>query len=313
VLEFEKPTITKEIGEDGKYGKFTLQPLQRNYGITIGNAMRRILLESIPGAAVTSVKIDGILHEFSTIPGVREDVTEIILNLKNLALKIHGDSDEEKVAIIDCQGPCEVTASDIVCDADLEIFNPDLHIATLEDNASIYMEITVAKGRGYVSAEENKTESMPIAVIPVDSIFTPVRKVNFTPRPYKVGQGDILELEVWTDGSVSPEEAVAIAAKIMQEHLKLFMELDDASEGIEIMIEKEESQKEKALEMTIEDLEFTQRPLNCLKRAGIFTVEELTHKSEEEMMKVRNFGKKSLDEVKEKLEELGLSLKSDDE
>lgn len=313
MLEFEKPTITKEIGEDGKYGKFTLQPLQRNYGITIGNAMRRILLESIPGAAVTSVKIDGILHEFSTIPGVREDVTEIILNLKNLALKIHGDSDEEKVAIIDCQGPCEVTASDIVCDADLEIFNPDLHIATLEDNASIYMEITVAKGRGYVSAEENKTESMPIAVIPVDSIFTPVRKVNFTPRPYKVGQGDILELEVWTDGSVSPEEAVAIAAKIMQEHLKLFMELDDASEGIEIMIEKEESQKEKALEMTIEDLEFTQRPLNCLKRAGIFTVEELTHKSEEEMMKVRNFGKKSLDEVKEKLEELGLSLKSDDE
>jgi DNA-directed RNA polymerase subunit alpha len=313
VIEFEKPTITKEIGEDGKYGKFTLQPLQRGYATTIGNAMRRILLESIPGAAVTSVKIDGILHEFSTIPGVREDVTEIILNLKNLALKIHGDSDDEKMVSIDCTGPCEVTAADIVCDADLEIFNPDLHIATLEDNAKLYIDITVAKGRGYVSAEENKSEDSPIALIPVDSIFTPIRRVNYTPKPYKVNKGDILELEVWTDGSVSPEEGVAIAAKIMREHLNLFMELDDASEGMEIMIEKEESQKEKALEMTIEELEFTQRPLNCLKRAGIFTVEELTQKSEEEMMKVRNFGKKSLDEVKDKLEELGLSLKSSDE
>ena len=313
MIEFEKPTISKEIGEDGRYGKFIIQPLQRGYGTTLGNAMRRILLSSLPGAAVTSVKIEGILHEFSTIPGVREDVTEIILNLKNLALKLNGDGQEENIAVIDATGPCEVTAADITCNQDLEIFNPDLHIATLEENATLYMEITVAKGRGYVSAEDNKSDSMPIAVIPVDSIFTPVRKVNYTIKPYKVGQGDILELEIWTDGSVSPEEGVSVGAKIMHEHLNLFLALDDAADDMEIMVEKEESQKEKALEMTIEELEFTQRPLNCLKRAGINTVEELTQKSEEEMMKVRNFGKKSLDEVKDKLEELGLSMKSSDE
>lgn len=310
MIEFEKPTISKEVSEDGKYGKFTVQPLQRGYGTTLGNAMRRILLSSLPGAAVTSVKIDGVLHEFSTIEGVREDVTEIILNLKNLALRLHSEDEDETAAVIDAEGPCEVTAKDIVCGSDLEIFNPDLHIATLEENAKLYMDITIAKGRGYVSADENKTESMPITVIPVDSIFTPVRKVNYTVKPYKVGQGDILELEIWTDGSVSPEEGVSIGAKIMQEHLSLFMALDDAANGLEFMVEKEESQKEKALEMTIEELEFTQRPLNCLKRAGINTVEELIKQSPEDMMKVRNFGKKSLDEVKEKLAELGLSMKS---
>ena len=272
--------------------------------------MRRILLSSLPGAAVTSVKIDGVLHEFSTIEGVREDVTEIILNLKNLALRLHSDEEDETAAVIDAVGPCEVTAKDIVCGSDLEIFNPDLHIATLEEGAKLYMDITIAKGRGYVSADENKNDSMPITVIPVDSIFTPVRKVNYTIKPYKVGQGDILELEIWTDGSVSPEEGVSIGAKIMQEHLSLFMALDDAANDLEFMVEKEESQKEKALEMTIEELEFTQRPLNCLKRAGINTVEELIKQSPEDMMKVRNFGKKSLDEVKEKLAELGLSMKS---
>jgi len=310
VIEFEKPTISKEVSEDGKYGKFTVQPLQRGYGTTLGNAMRRILLSSLPGAAVTSVKIDGVLHEFSTIEGVREDVTEIILNLKNLALRLHSDEEDETAAVIDAVGPCEVTAKDIVCGSDLEIFNPDLHIATLEEGAKLYMDITIAKGRGYVSADENKNDSMPITVIPVDSIFTPVRKVNYTIKPYKVGQGDILELEIWTDGSVSPEEGVSIGAKIMQEHLSLFMALDDAANDLEFMVEKEESQKEKALEMTIEELEFTQRPLNCLKRAGINTVEELIKQSPEDMMKVRNFGKKSLDEVKEKLAELGLSMKS---
>ena len=310
MIEFEKPTISKEVSEDGKYGKFIVQPLQRGYGTTLGNAMRRILLSSLPGAAVTSVKIDGVLHEFSTIEGVREDVTEIILNLKNLALRLHSDEEDETAAVIDAVGPCDVTAKDIVCGSDLEIFNPDLHIATLEEGAKLYMDITIAKGRGYVSADENKNDSMPITVIPVDSIFTPVRKVNYTIKPYKVGQGDILELEIWTDGSVSPEEGVSIGAKIMQEHLSLFMALDDAANDLEFMVEKEESQKEKALEMTIEELEFTQRPLNCLKRAGINTVEELIKQSPEDMMKVRNFGKKSLDEVKEKLAELGLSMKS---
>ena len=310
MIEFEKPTISKEISDDGKYGKFTVQPLQRGYGTTLGNAMRRILLSSLPGAAVTSVKIEGVLHEFSTIEGVREDVTEIILNLKNLALRLHSEDEDETAAVIDAEGPCEVTAKDIICGSDLEIFNPELHIATLEEGAKLYMDITIAKGRGYVSADENKNDSMPITVIPVDSIFTPVRKVNYTIKPYKVGQGDILELEIWTDGSVTPEEGVSIAAKIMQEHLSLFMSLDDTANGLEFMVEKEESQKEKALEMTIEELEFTQRPLNCLKRAGINTVEELIQQSPEDMMKVRNFGKKSLDEVKEKLAELGLSMKS---
>jgi DNA-directed RNA polymerase subunit alpha len=314
VIEIEKPTITKNISEDGEYGKFVVEPLERGYGTTLGNCMRRILLSSLPGAAVTSVKIDGILHEFSTIPGVKEDVTEIILNLKQLAVKLSGD--DTKRVIINAVGPKEVTAADIIGDSEMEIFNPDLHIATLEDKATLVMEINLARGRGYVPSEQNKTENTPISVIPVDSIYTPVRKVNFTVENTRVGQVtdyDKLILEIWTDGSITPEEGVSIGAKIMQEHLNLFIQLDDSTDGLEIMIEKEEDQKEKALEMTIEELELSVRSFNCLKRASINTVEELTDRTEDDMMKVRNLGKKSLDEVKNKLEELGLSLKPSDE
>jgi DNA-directed RNA polymerase subunit alpha len=272
------------------------------------------LLSSLPGAAVTSVKIDGILHEFSTIPGVKEDVTEIILNLKKLALRLNGEN--TKRVIINAVGPKEVTAADIISDSGLEIFNPDLHIATLEENATLVMEINVARGRGYQPAEQNKTDNMPIAMIPVDSIFTPVIKVNFAVENTRVGHVtdyDKLVLEVWTDGSVPPQEGVSIGAKIMQEHLKLFIDLTESMDNVEIMVEKEEDQKEKALEMTIEELELSVRSFNCLKRAGINTVEELTHRTEEDMMKVRNLGKKSLDEVKNKLEELGLGLKPSDD
>ncbi|MCI7327709.1 DNA-directed RNA polymerase subunit alpha [Hornefia butyriciproducens] len=314
MIEIEKPTISKEISEDGTYGKFVVEPLERGYGTTLGNCMRRILLSSLPGAAVTSVKIDGILHEFSTIPGVKEDVTEIILNLKKLAVKLTGD--ETKRVIINAVGPKEVTAADIIGDTEMEIFNPDLHIATLEEDAALVMEINLARGRGYVPAEMNKTENTPISVIPVDSIYTPVRRVNYTVENTRVGQVtdyDRLVLEIWTDGSITPEEGVSIGAKIMQEHLNLFIQLDDTADSLEIMIEKEEDQKEKALEMTIEELELSVRSFNCLKRASINTVEELTERTEEDMMKVRNLGKKSLDEVKNKLEELGLSLKPSDE
>ena len=291
-----------------------MEPLERGYGTTLGNALRRILLSSLPGAAVTSVKIDGILHEFSTIPGVKEDVTEIILNLKKLAVRLEGES--TKRAIINAVGPKDVTAADIICDSDMEIFNPDLHIATLEENATLVMEINFARGRGYVPAEQNKNESTPISVIPVDSIYTPVTKVNFTVENTRVGQVtdyDRLVLEIWTDGSITPEEGVSIGAKIMQEHLNLFIQLTDTTDAMEIMVEKEEDQKEKALEMTIEELEFSVRSFNCLKRAAINTVEELTQKTEDDMMKVRNLGKKSLDEVKAKLDELGLSLKPSDD
>ncbi len=314
MIEIEKPTISKTVSEDGTYGKFVVEPLERGYGITLGNSMRRILLSSLPGAAVTSIKIDGILHEFSTIPGVKEDVTEIILNLKKLALRLSGD--DSKRVIINAVGPKEVTAADIIGDSELEIFNPELHIATLEENATLVMEINLARGRGYVSAEQNKDESTPISVIPVDSIFTPVRRVNYTVENTRVGQVtdfDRLILEIWTDGSISPEEGVSIGAKIMQEHLNLFVKLDDAADDLEIMVEKEEDQKEKALEMTIEELELSVRSFNCLKRASINTVEELTARTEEEMMKVRNLGKKSLDEVKAKLAELGLSLRPSEE
>ena len=314
MIEIEKPTINKFIDEDGNYGKFVVEPLERGYGTTLGNALRRILLSSLPGAAVTSVKIDGVLHEFSTIPGVKEDVTEIILNLKKLAVRLNGDS--TKRVIINAVGPKEVTAADIIGDAEMEIFNPELHIATLEENATLVMEINLARGRGYVPAEANKTESTPISVIPVDSIYTPVRKVNFTVENTRVGQVtdyDRLVLEIWTDGSITQEEGVSIGGKIMQEHLNLFIQLTDATDAMEIMVEKEEDQKEKALEMTIEELELSVRSFNCLKRAAINTVEELTQKSEEDMMKVRNLGKKSLDEVKAKLEELGLGLKPSDE
>ena len=314
MIEIEKPTINKFIDQDGCYGKFVVEPLERGYGTTLGNALRRILLSSLPGAAVTSVKIDGILHEFSTIPGVKEDVTEIILNLKKLAVRLEGES--TKRAIINAVGPKDVTAADIICDSDMEIFNPDLHIATLEENATLVMEINFARGRGYVPAEQNKNESTPISVIPVDSIYTPVTKVNFTVENTRVGQVtdyDRLVLEIWTDGSITPEEGVSIGAKITQEHLNLFIQLTDTTDAMEIMVEKEEDQKEKALEMTIEELELSVRSFNCLKRAAINTVEELTQKTEDDMMKVRNLGKKSLDEVKAKLDELGLSLKPSDD
>ena len=314
MIEIEKPTINKFIDEDGHYGRFVVEPLERGYGTTLGNCLRRILLSSLPGAAVTSIKIDGILHEFSTIPGVKEDVTEIILNLKKLAIRLNGDS--TKRAIINAVGPKEVTAADIMGDSELEIFNPDLHIATLEEGATLVMELNLARGRGYVPAEQNKTEATPISVIPVDSIYTPVRKVNYTVENTRVGQVtdyDRLVLEIWTDGSISPDEGVSIGAKIMQEHLNLFIQLTDATASMDIMVEKEEDQKEKALEMTIEELELSVRSFNCLKRAAINTVEELTQKSEEDMMKVRNLGKKSLDEVKAKLEELGLGLRPSDD
>ena len=314
MIEIVKPTITKEIDENGHYGKFVVEPLERGYGTTLGNCMRRILLSSLPGAAITSVKIDGILHEFSTIPGVKEDVTEIILNLKRLAVRINGD--ENKRAIINAVGPKEVTAADIIVDAETEIFNPDLHIATLADNATLVMEMNLTSGRGYVPAEQNKKENTPIAEIPVDSIFTPVKKVNFTVDNTRVGQVtdfDKLTLELWTDGSITPEEGVSIGAKIMQEHLNLFIGLGSDVDEMEFMIEKDEDRKVQALEMTIEDLELSVRSFNCLKRASINTVEELTQRSEEDMMKVRNLGMKSLVEVKNKLAELGLSLKPNDD
>mgnify|MGYP000547577872 FL=1 len=316
MIEIEKPTIECITSdEDINYGKFIVEPLERGYGTTLGNSLRRILLSSLPGAAVTSVKIDEIYHEFSTIPGVKEDVTEIILNLKKLSVKLQGMEDTKRV-IINAVGPKEVTAADIIADSDLEIFNQDLHIATLEENATLIMEITISKGRGYDPAEQNKSEGTPIAVIPVDSIYTPVRKVNYTIENTRVGQVtdfDKLILEIWTDGSISPKEGISIGAKIMQAHLNLFIQLTDSTDGLEIMVEKEEDQKEKALEMTIEELELSVRSFNCLKRAAINTVEELTQKSEDDMMKVRNLGKKSLDEVKEKLAELGLGLRETDD
>jgi DNA-directed RNA polymerase subunit alpha len=315
VIEIERPTIKIESQEtDTKYGKFIVEPLERGYGTTLGNSLRRILLSSLPGSAVTSVKIQGIMHEFSTIPGVKEDVTEIILNLKRLAVRV--ESEDEKTVIIDVKGPMEVTAGDIRENAEVEIVNKDLHIATIEDGATLYMEINLAGGRGYVTADQNKTESTPIGVIPVDSIYTPVSKVNFNVENTRVGQVtdyDKLTLEIWTDGSVTPAESIAIGAKIMKEHLDLFIGLYDSAEGIDIMVEKEESQKEKALEMPIEELELSVRSFNCLKRAGINTVEELTRKSEEDMMQVRNLGKKSLEEVKDKLADLDLHLKDSEE
>ena len=315
MIEIEKPTIECIYSEDPNYGKFVVEPLERGYGTTLGNSLRRILLSSLPGVAVTSVKIDGILHEFSTIPGVKEDVTEIILNLKKLSVKLNNGENAKKV-LINAIGPKEVTAADILGDSDVEVINPDLHIATLEENATLIMEINLARGRGYVPAEMNKDENAPISVIATDSIYTPVNKVNFTVENTRVGQVtdyDKLVLEIWTDGSIAPSEGVSIGAKIMQEHLNLFVELTDSADGMEIMVEKEEDQKAKALDMTIEELELSVRSFNCLKRAAIDTVEELTKRSEEDMMKVRNLGKKSLDEVKHKLEELGLSLKQSDE
>ena len=315
MIEIEKPTIECVYSnDDPNYGKFVVEPLERGYGTTLGNSLRRILLSSLPGVAVTSVKIDGILHEFSTIPGVKEDVTEIILNLKKLAVRLTGEN--EKRVVINEVGPKEVTAADIIKDSDIEIFNPELHIATLDEDTTLVMEINLARGRGYVPAEMNKDENTLISMIPTDSIFTPVRKCNFTVENARVGQVtdyDKLILEIWTDGSITPSEGVSIGAKIMQEHLKLFVDLNDSAEGMDILVEKPGNPATQALEMTIEELELSVRSFNCLKRAAINTVEELTMKSEEDMMKVRNLGKKSLDEVKHKLEELGLSLRDSDE
>jgi len=310
MIEIEKPKIEcVEMTPDNSYGRFTVEPLERGYGTTLGNSLRRILLSSLPGAAVTSVKIDGVLHEFSTINGVVEDVTEIILNVKGIAIKLHTEG--PKTLYIEKNGEGEITAGDIKEDPDVEILNPELHIATLADNAKFYMELNITKGRGYVLADKNKNNANPIGVIPVDSLYTPVRKVNFVVENTRVGQVtdyDKLTIDVWANGSITPYEALSLGAKIMSEHLKLFIDLSDNARNTEIMVEKEETKKEKVLEMTIEELDLSVRSYNCLKRAAINTVEDLIARTEEDMMKVRNLGRKSLEEVVQKLEALGLSL-----
>lgn len=315
MIEIEKPKIEcVEISEDGSYGKFVIEPLERGYGTTLGNSLRRILLSSLPGVAVNSIKIDGVLHEFSTVPGIVEDVTEIILNIKSLSLKLH--SEGQKIVYIDADGDGPVTAADIKADSDVEILNPDLHIATLNGESRFYMEMVLSKGRGYVPAEKNKQPGQPIGIIPVDSIYTPVRKVNYTVENTRVGQVtdyDKLTLEVWTNASIKPDEAISLGAKILSEHLNLFIDLSDQAKHTEIMVEKEETKKEKVLEMTIEELDLSVRSYNCLKRAGINTVEDLTNRTEEDMMKVRNLGRKSLEEVLQKLHALGLSLAPSEE
>ena len=319
MFEFEKPRIEiAEMAPDGTYGKFVVEPLERGYGTTLGNSLRRILLSSLPGAAVSNVKIDGVLHEFSVIPGVKEDVTEIILNLKGLAIKNTSESNEPKIAYIDMEGEGEVKGSDIKADGDIEIMNPDHHIATLSGGAGskLYMEITINKGRGYIGADKNKKDDQPIGMLPVDSIFTPVTRVNFLVENTRVGQitdYDKLSLEVWTNGTIAPDDAVSYGAKILNEHLNLFIDLSDNAKDTSIMVEKEEGKKEKVLEMSIEELDLSVRSYNCLKRAGINTVEDLANKTEEEMMKVRNLGRKSLEEVLNKMTELGLALKPGDE
>lgn len=315
MLEIEKPKIEcVELNEDGSYGKFVVEPLERGYGITLGNALRRILLSSLPGVAANSIKIDNVLHEFSTVQGVKEDVTQLILNIKLLALKMSGDG--PRTVYIDAKGPGEVTAADIKTDGDIEIINSDLHIATLDDDGKLYMEINVDRGRGYVSQNRNKREDLPISSIAVDSIYTPVKRVNFTVDSTRVGQitdYDKLSIEIWTNGTIRPDEAISLSSKILIEHFKLFMTLTDHANNVEIMVEKEEDKKEKVLEMTIEELDLSVRSYNCLKRAGINTVQELTERSMEDMMKVRNLGKKSLEEVEQKLKALGLNLKSSEE
>ncbi|PRR80517.1 DNA-directed RNA polymerase subunit alpha [Clostridium liquoris] len=315
MLEIEKPKIEcAEMAEDGSYGKFVVEPLERGYGITLGNALRRILLSSLPGVAVNSIKIENVLHEFSTVKGVKEDVTELILNIKSLALKMSGEG--PKTIYIDAKGPGEVTAGDIKTDGDVEVISKDLHIATLDEDGRLYMELVVNRGRGYVSQNRNKVEGLPIGTIPVDSIYTPVKRVNFTVENTRVGQitdYDKLTLEVWTNGTIMPDEAVSLSAKILIEHFKLFMTLTDHANNVEIMVEKEEDKKEKVLEMTIEELDLSVRSYNCLKRAGINTVQELTERTMDDMMKVRNLGKKSLEEVEQKLAALGLSLKQSEE
>lgn len=317
MIEIEKPRIeTEELTEDGKHGRFVVEPLERGFGNTLGNSLRRVLLSSLEGCAVTSIKIDGVLHEFSTILGVKEDVTEIVLNMKSVVAKLYETS--PKVVEISAQGPCVVTAGDIKCDSEVEILNPEQHIATLGEDAKLNMEITIDKGRGYIPAERNKLISgnNVIGVLPIDSIYTPVLKVNYTVDNTRVGQitdYDKLTLDVWTNGVINAQEAVSLAAKVLTEHLNLFVNLSDKASSAEVMVEKDDKGKEKILEMTIEDLDLSVRSFNCLKRAGINTVEDLINKSEEDMMKVRNLGRKSLEEVIQKLNSLGFSLQKEDE
>ncbi len=316
MLEIEKPRIeTLDLSEDGKYGKFRMTHLERGYAITLGNSMRRVLLSTLPGVAVTNIKIDGVVHEFTTVKGVKEDVTEIVLNIKGLIAKLY--SDGPKTVYIEAEGPCDITAADIKADSEVEILNPDLHIATLDVDGKLNMELTLGKGRGYVPAIQNKSETTVIGVIPVDSIFTPVLKANFTVEDIRQGSEinmNALTLEVWTDGSIMANEAVSMAAKILVEHFELFLDLSDvAKDGESFMAEKGTSDKEKVLDMTIEELDLSVRSFNCLKRAGINTVEDLINKSEEDMMKVRNLGRKSLEEVIAKLDSFGFTLKKDEE
>ena len=319
MFDFERPNIeVAEISDDGKYGRFVVEPLERGYGITLGNSLRRIMLSSLPGAAVSRVKIEGVLHEFSSIPGVKEDVTEIIMNLKSLAIKNMSSTNEPKTAYIEFEGEGVVRASDIQCDQDIVIVNSDQVIATLSGGkeSKLYMDLTITQGRGYVSAEKNKSEDLPIGVIAVDSIYTPVERVNMTVENTRVGQVtdyDKLTLDVYTNGTLAPDEAVSLAAKVLSEHLGLFIDLSENAKTAEVMVEKEDDEKEKVLEMSIDELELSVRSYNCLKRAGINTVEELTNKTSDDMMKVRNLGRKSLEEVLAKLKELGLELNNAEE
>ena len=310
MIEIEKPRIdTVELTSDGKYGKFVMEPLERGYATTLGNSMRRVLLSILPGVAVTSVKIDGVVHEFSTIPGVKEDVTEIILNIKGLIAKLHADT--AKKIYIEAEGPCVVTAASIKADSEVEILNPDMYIATLDAGAKLNMEMTLDKGRGYVPADQNRPAQNVIGVIPVDSIYTPVLKANFTVDNTRVGN---VTLEVWTDGSIKANEAISMSAKVLIEHFELFLDLTEGvCETESIMAEKTDNEKEKVLDLTIDELDLSVRSFNCLKRAGINTVEDLIGRSEEDMMKVRNLGRKSLEEVIAKLNSFGFTLKKDDE
>ena len=316
MIEIEKPRIdTAQITADGKYGKFVMEPLERGYATTLGNSMRRVLLSILPGVAVTGIKIDGVVHEFSTIPGVKEDVTEIILNIKGIIAKLH--SDDVKKVYIEAEGPCVVTADSIKADSEVEILNPEMYIATLDEGAKLNMELTIDKGRGYVPADQNKPAQTVVGFIPVDSIYTPVLKANFSVDNTRVGNvtdKGKLTLEVWTDGSIRANEAVSMSAKVLMEHLEIFLDLTEgASEADSIMAEKNNNEKEKVFDLTIDELDLSVRSFNCLKRAGINTVEDLINKSEEDMMKVRNLGRKSLEEVIAKLNSFGFTLKKDDE
>jgi DNA-directed RNA polymerase subunit alpha len=318
VFDFERPNIEViEISEDKKYGRFIVEPLERGYGITLGNSLRRIMLSSLPGAAVSQVKIEGVLHEFSSIDGVKEDVTEIIMNIKDIAVRNNSDTNEPKTAYIEFEGEGVVKASDIQADQDIEILNPELCIATLSGkNTKLFIELTISKGRGYVGADKNKSDELPIGVIAVDSIYTPVERVNITVENTRVGQitdYDKLSMDVYTNGTLVPDEAVSLAAKVLSEHLSLFIDLSENAKTAEVMVEKEDDEKEKVLEMSIDELELSVRSYNCLKRAGINTVEELTNKTSEDMMKVRNLGRKSLEEVLTKLKELGLQFNAIEE